>query len=195
MNLKEIFRDKTRDNFQKILTGIGLECDMAERGIIEEKLFNPWHRTSLGIIKINSNSLIKYVNIIKKWGSKNDPPRWWFYFAVPAPTSASSSEYIEVKSIRKKSFPVIGKVKSIEWKANTKGKKLAGDFTEDLEINSLSKESGNIKVQSLHKNFSGFSIELEFNKSAVPLLSASNTSINITQWNTLNKIAKLCVEN
>ena len=195
MSIKEIFRDKTRDNFQKILTDIGLECELAERGIVEEKLFNPWHRTSLGIIKINSDSLIKYINIIKKWGSKNDPPRWWFYFAVPAPTPASSSEYIEVKSIRKKSFPVIGKVKSIEWKANTKGEKLKDKFIKSLEINSFSKESGNLKVQSLHKNFSGYSIELEFNKSPFPLLSASNISINITQWTTLNKIAKLCVEN
>ena len=75
-----LLRDKTRDKFCKLLSDIGLEAEMAERNIIEEKLFNPWHRRSLGVIKINSESLIKYINIIKKSGSKNDPPRWWIYF-------------------------------------------------------------------------------------------------------------------
>ena len=51
--LKEITRDKTRDNLYKNLLDIGLKCNLAERGIVEEKQFNPWHRKSLGIIKIN----------------------------------------------------------------------------------------------------------------------------------------------
>ncbi|SVD20032.1 uncharacterized protein METZ01_LOCUS372886, partial [marine metagenome] len=188
-------RDKTRDKLYKILSSIGLECEMLERGIVEEKLFNPWHRNSLGIIKINSDSHIKYINIIKKWGSKNDPPRWWNYFAVPTPTSNSKEDYTEVKSIRKKSFPIFGKVKFIDWKFNNNGKNLADKFTKDSEINALSMELGNIKVQSLHENFSGYSIELEFNKSAFPLLTAPNISMNNSQWNALNKIAKLCIEN
>jgi len=194
MNLKEVFRDKTRDKLYKKLSDIGLECEMAERGTVEEKLFNPWHRRSLGIIKINSNSPIKYINIIKRDRGKDTPPRWWIYFAVPLPTSSSKETSVEVKSIRKKSFPVFGKVKSIDWKFNNKGENLADKFTKDSGINTLATELGNIKVQSLHENFSGYSIELEFNKSAFPLLSAPNISMNINQWNALNKIAKLCIE-
>ena len=57
MSLLEFVRDKTRDNFYKKLSDIGLECELAERGIVEEKLFNPWHRNSLGIIKINSDCI------------------------------------------------------------------------------------------------------------------------------------------
>jgi len=195
MNIKQIFRDKTRDKLQKKLLDIGIKCDLAERGIIEEKLFNPWHRTSLGIININSDYLIKYINIIKKRGSKNDPPRWWIYFAIPFKTSDNKTDYIEVKSIRKKSFPVLGKIKSIEWKFNDKGKALGNKITKSSEINSLSKELGNIKIQSLHEKFSGYSIELEFNKSPFPLITAPNISMNINQWNTLNNIGKLCIQN
>lgn len=195
MNIKQIFRDKTRDKLQKKLLDIGINCDLAERGIVEEKLFNPWHRTSLGIININSDYLIKYINIIKKWGSKNDPPRWWIYFAIPFKTSENKTDYIEVKSIRKKSFPVFGKIKSIEWKFNDKGNVLGNKITKSSEINSLSKELGNIKIQSLHEKFSGYSIELEFNKSPFPLISAPNISMNINQWNALNDIGKLCIEN
>ena len=195
MNLREIIRDKTRDNLCKNLLAINVDCTLAERGMIEEKLFNPWHRTSLGIININSDYLIKYINIIKKWGSKNDPPRWWIYFAIPFKTSENKTDYIEVKSIRKKSFPVLGKIKSIEWKFNDKGNALGNKITKSSEINSLSKELGNIKIQSLHEKFSGYSIELEFNKSPFPLITAPNISMNINQWNTLNNIGKLCIEN
>ena len=44
---------------------------------------------------------------------------------------------------------------------------------------------GNIKVQSLHDNFSGFSIELEFKR--------RNKNINKKNWESLNKIANLCI--
>tara|TARA_Y100000590_G_scaffold125765_1_gene143800 strand:- start:9263 stop:9862 length:600 start_codon:yes stop_codon:yes gene_type:complete len=195
MSLLEFVRDKTRDNFYRKLSDIGLECELAERGIVEEKLFNPWHRTSLGIIKINSDFPIKYINIIKKWGGKNDPPRWWHYFAVPTQASMSKEDQIDINSIRLKSFPIFGKVKSIDWKFNSNGENLAEKFTKDSEINALTTELGDIRVQSLQENFSGYSIELEFKRSAFNLFSAANISMNIRQWNTLNKIAKLCIEN
>ena len=47
--LKEFFRDKSRDNLYQNLKDIGVDCHLAERGLNEEKLFNPWYRRSLGI--------------------------------------------------------------------------------------------------------------------------------------------------
>jgi len=163
---------------------------LAERGAKEEKLFNPWHRRSLGIININSDSLISYVNIIKRDRSKDTPPRWWYYFGIPSKTSENKSDYIEVKSTRIKSFPVFGKVKSIRWDFNANGETLAEKFTKDSEINSLSKDLGDVKVQSLHENFSGYSIELEFKGKG-----SKSTKLDINHWNTLNKIAKIFIEN
>ena len=198
MSLREIIRDKTRDNLCKNLLAINIDCTLAERGIVEEKLFNPWHRRSLGVIKINSDSPIKYINIIKKPGGKNSPPRWWNYFAVPAVTSNSKEGYFEVSSVRKKSFPLFGKVTSIVWKSNANGQNLANKFTQDAEINSLSFTLGDIKVQSLHGNPSGYSIEIEFASTIRSIFlsrSAPNIPIDINQWNTLNKIVKLCFEN
>ena len=52
---KEKIRDKSRDNLYQNLVNIGVDCELAERGINEEKLFNPWYRRSLGIININSD--------------------------------------------------------------------------------------------------------------------------------------------
>ena len=186
-NLKEFFRDKSRDNLYKNLKGIGVDCSLAERGINEEKLFNPWHRRSLGIININSDDPIKYINIIKQDGGKNKPPRWWYFFAIPENKVISKDNSIEVKSIRKKSTPLIGKVESVKWEPNSNSNNLARIFTEDNDINYLSISLGDIKVQSLHDNFSGFSIELEF--------KVKEKKLNQISWTTLNKIAKYCLKN
>ena len=188
--LKNNTRDKTRDIFYKHLMTLGIDVSLAERGAKEEKLFNPWHRRSLGIININSDSLISYVNIIKRDRSKDTPPRWWYYFGIPSKTSENKSDYIEVKSTRIKSFPVFGKVKFIRWDFNANGETLAEKFTKDSEINSLSIDLGDVKVQSLHENFSGYSIELEFKGKG-----SKSTKLDINHWNTLNKIAKIFIEN
>ena len=188
--LKNNTRDKSRDIFYKHLITLGIDVSLVERGAKEEKLFNPWHRRSLGIININSDSLISYVNIIKRDRSKDTPPRWWYYFGIPSKTSENKSDYIEVKSTRIKSFPVFGKVKSIRWDFNANGETLAEKFTKDSEINSLSKDLGDVKVQSLHENFSGYSIELEFKGKG-----SKSTKLDINHWNTLNKIAKIFIEN
>ena len=188
--LKNNIRDKSRDNFYQHLMTLGIDVSLAERGAKEEKLFNPWHRRSLGVININSDSLISYINIIKRDRSKDTPPRWWYYFGIPSITSKNQNDYIEVKSTRIKSFPVFGKVKSIRWNFNANGKILAGNFTKDSEINSLSMDLGNIKVQSLHENFSGYSIELEFKG-----IRKKSTTLNINHWNSLNKISKILIKN
>jgi len=184
-NIKELFRDKSRDNFYKNLLDIGVDCELAKRGINEEKLLNPWHRRSLGIININEDKPIKYVNIIKQDGGKNNPPRWWYFFAIPSNDEIDKEYYMEVKSKRIKSTPVIGKVESIEWEPNENSKKISDNFSDDEEINSLSMELGNIKVQSLHDNFSGFSVELEFKR--------RDKNINNQNWESLNKIAHICL--
>ena len=185
--LKELFRDKSRDNLYQNLLNIGINCELCPRGVNEEKLFNPWYRRSLGVIKINSNYSIKYINIIKQNGGKNNPPRWWYYFAIPDLQIIPIDKSIEIKSNRKKSAPLVGRVKSIEWEHNSNSKELSEIFTNNQDINSLSMELGNIKVQSLHDNFSGFSIELEF--------ALRKKKLSINHWESLNKISKLCINN
>ncbi|MBI14686.1 MAG: hypothetical protein CL782_00230 [Chloroflexi bacterium] len=181
-------RDKTRDNLYKNFLEIGLDCELAERGIPEDKLNNPWYLRSLGVIKINSDSPIKYVNIIKRDRSKDSPPKWWNHFAIPLDQIISENHYLEVKSIRKKTFPVFGKVKSVIWKSVgngnglLEGNKLAAQFTEEDEINMLAFNLGNIKIKSLHGSFSGFSIEVD-----------RKISINLEQWNSLTKMARMCI--
>ena len=194
----EKIRDKTRDDLYQNLINLGIDCELSKRGIRADKLQNPWHRKSLGVIKINSNYPINFINIIKKDRSKDSPPRWWYYFAIPTDLVKSKSDSIEIRSIRKKTFPIFGKVKSIEWKHNAHSQNLASQFTQDSEINSLAINIGNVKIESINKDFSGytfsgFTIEIE-RKNWKDWGNNRQISLNINQWNTLNKIANICLK-
>ncbi len=59
---------------------------------------------------------------------------------------------------------------------------MADQFTEEDEINMLAFNLGNIKIKSLHGSFSGFSIEVD-----------RKISINLEQWNSLTKMARMCI--
>ena len=189
----EKIRDKARDNLYNNLIDLGVQCEMSKRGIRADKLQNPWHRKSLGVIKINSESPIEFINIIKRDRSKDSPPKWWYYFAVPDESVQSEPDQIKVRSIRKKTFPIFGKVKSIEWKHNNYSENLANEFTRDTDINSLAMDIGNVKVESINKNFSGYTftgytIEIEKQTGDKKTLS-----LNINQWEIINKIANICI--
>ncbi len=190
------FRDKTRDDLCQNLIDLGIDCNMSERGIRADKLQNPWHRKSLGVIKINSKSPIEFINIIKQDRSKDRPPRWWYYFAVPDELVKSKTNQIEVKSNRKKTVPIFGKVKSIEWDHNIHSKNLADEFTNNPDINSLALEIGNVKVESINKDFSGFTfagytIEIE-KKSWKDWGQHRKIKLDLSSWETITKIAELC---
>ena len=193
----ENIRDKTRDDLYQNLIDLGIDCELSKRGIRADKLQNPWHRKSLGVIKINSSYPIEFINIIKKDRSKDSPPRWWYYFAIPTDLVKSKSDSIEIRSIRKKTFPIFGKVKSIEWKHNAHSQNLASQFTQDSDINSLAINIGNVKIESIDKDFSGytfsgFTIEIE-RKNWKDWRNNRKISLNINQWNALNKIANICL--
>ena len=190
------FRDKTRDDLCQNLIDLGIDCDMSERGIRADKLQNPWHRKSLGVIKINSKSPIEFINIIKQDRSKDRPARWWYYFAVPDQSVKSKPNQIEVRSIRKKTFPIFGKVQSIEWNHNNYSENLANEFTQNTNINSLAMDIGNVKIESINKDFSGYTftgytIEIE-RKTWKDWGNNRKISLDNNQWETINKIADLC---
>ena len=197
ISMLEKMRDKTRDDLYKNLIDLGIDCELSKRGIRDDKLQNPWHRKSLGVIKINSSYPIEFINIIKKDRSKDSPPRWWYYFAIPTDLVKSISDSIEVKSIRKKAFPIFGKVKSVEWKHNALSQNLASQFTQDSDINSLAINIGNVIIESIDKDFSGytfsgFTIEIE-RKDWKDWGNNRKVSLDIHQWNTLNKMADICL--
>lgn len=186
-NLVKKLQDPTRGNLYKNLMNIGINCELLERGAPEEKLFNPWYRRSLGVLRINSDSTIKYVNIIKMDGSKNNPPKWWFYFAVPGKQIGLRVGSVEIKSRKHRAFPVFGKIKSISWETTGNATKLAQEFSNDPEIQALPAKLGNIKITSLSGDFSGFCIEIYRGSNRWRI-----APIDLHQWKALNRIAEGC---
>jgi len=103
--MKEIFRDKSRDELAQNLNSLGIRADLAERGRTEEKVENSWYQRSLGIIDV-PEGLVRWINILKKDGSKNSPPRWWVILCIPDERPLSNHKAVDIKTIRKKSLQV-----------------------------------------------------------------------------------------
>ena len=185
--IKKLY-DPTREHLYKNLMGIGIDCELAERGIAEEKLFNPWHRRSLGITWVHSESIIKYINIIKRDRGKHNPPAWWFYFAIPTKQIGLKIGNVEIKSRKHRTFPILGKIKSVSWEATDNAAKLAEQFTNDPQIQELPAKLGNIKITSLHGDFSGFCIEIYRGTNRWRI-----APIDVGQWKALNRIAEGCL--
>ena len=99
--VSETFRDKSRDNLIQNLSQLGIKAKMLERKVVQEKIGNVWNMRSLGVIEIDEEP-IKWINVLKQDGGKNNPPRWRYIYIIPD-ERVSESTKIKVKTHRKKS--------------------------------------------------------------------------------------------
>ena len=159
--MREKLRDKTRDQLAENLNGIGVTATLSERDRPEEKVGNRLFRRSLGIIDIADDGLIKWINIIKKDQQKDSPPRWWVYLGIPADKQLPKSRSVNIRTKRKKSFPLFGRIIGVTWKGEDRNHGLAKKLSDDVETDNLAVGIGNIRVQTLHEEFSGWSIEID----------------------------------
>jgi hypothetical protein len=158
--MKELLRDKTRDELAWELNNIGVNSEMAERGGIEEKEENSWYQRSLGVIEITEGP-IKWVNILKKDRSKNSPPRWWIVLGIPDDRSISSSQNTKIKTVRKKTFPLFGKIVDVIWKGDEGGTRLINTLSKDVPIKTLAKRIGNLEIKSQTDGFHGWTLTVD----------------------------------
>jgi hypothetical protein len=105
--MKERFRDKTRDELAWVLKHIGVKVETAERGGIQEKAENSWYQRSLGIIEILEGP-IKWINILKS--SLDNSPKFWIVMGIPDEKPLPKDQALKIKTVRKKTFPLFGKV-------------------------------------------------------------------------------------
>jgi hypothetical protein len=158
--MKELFRDKTRDKLAQNLNSLGIRADLAERGRAEEKIENSWYQRSLGIIDI-SEGLVRWINILKKDASKNSPPMWWVILCIPDDRPLSNHKAVDIKTIRKKSFPLFGKVIDVTWKGNDHHTGLVEVLSNDEAAKDLAKRIGNLTLHSYAKEFQGWTLQVD----------------------------------
>jgi len=158
--MKEIFRDKSRDELARNLNSLGIRADLAERGRPEEKMENSWYQRSLGIIDLPEGS-VRWINILKKDASKNSPPLWWVVLCIPDKRPVPDHHVVDIKTIRKKSFPLFGKVVDVSWKGNDHHTRLAEVLSGDAAVKNLVKKIGNLVIRSYDKEFQGWTLQVD----------------------------------
>jgi len=147
MNLLKNLRDKTRDELNDHLNSIGVDSQLVERGQSAEKEENSWYQRSLGVIEIREGPIV-VINILKKDRTKHSPPKWWIILGIPDERLTSNHLGVKIKTVRKKSFPIFGKVVDIAWKGNDSGTGLLKILSTDADTKMLSTSIGNLEVKS-----------------------------------------------
>ena len=155
--MKERFRDKTRDDLANALNLIGVKAEMADRERAEEKVENSWYQRSLGVIDI-AEGPISWINILKKDPSKDSPPRWWIVMGIPDDSTVSIRKQIKIKTKRKKSFPLFGKVIDVAWAGKDGGTGLAKTISDDTSTKTLATRIGNLEIKSQTEMFQGWTL-------------------------------------
>ena len=145
--MRERVRDKSRDDLTYVLNSLGVEAEMAVRGRREEKIENSWYQRSLGVIDI-AEGPIKWINILKKDRNKNSGPRWWVVMGIPETINLPGFKKTKLKTVRKKTFPIFGKVVDVVWKGEGGTTALASTLSMDQDVKILSKRIGNLEIKS-----------------------------------------------
>ena len=158
--MKELFRDKSRDKLAQNLNSLGIRADLAERGRAEEKIENSWYQRSLGIIDIR-DGLVSWINILKKDASGKSPPLWWVILGIPDERPLSKHQAVDIKTIRRKAFPLFGKVVDVTWKGNDHHTGLAAVLSNDEAVRNLAKKIGNLIIHSYAKEFQGWTLQVD----------------------------------
>jgi hypothetical protein len=175
--MKEIFRDKSRDELAQNLNSLGIRADLAERGRAEEKAEDSWYQRSLGIIDI-PEGLVRWINILKKDANRNSPPQWWVILCIPDERPVPNYKVVNIRTIRRKSFPLFGKVVDVTWKGNDHHTGLAEVLSNDEAVKNLAKKIGNLTLHSYAKEFQGWTLQVD-----------RRFELTSQDWATIQKIA------
>lgn len=112
--LREKLRDKVIDKLYDDLCALGLDARMAERRRPEEKMILNSGK-SLGLIEIRDRP-IHWVNVRKHAGDQYTSDAYTNVYLVPD-RRVPREGYLELKSVRVKSVPVVGRVVDFRWEA------------------------------------------------------------------------------
>ena len=104
---------------------------------------------------------IKWINILKKDGGKDSPPRWWINLCIPDERPVIFHKEVKVRAVRKKSFPLFGKVVDVTWKGEDYGTGLVYTLNNDESSKALATAVGNLEVRSYSKEFQGWTLQVD----------------------------------
>ena len=159
-DMKEKFRDKTRDDLIFALNSLGVGAEMADRGRPEEEVRKSLFRRSRGLVDL-SDGPIAAINVLKQDRSQYSPPRWWVVLLIPSDLPGAADHPVKIRSHTTKSFPVFGQVTGFEWRGEDYGSGLIESLDQDRNLADLVKRVGDFEVQSHADDFDGWTIQIQ----------------------------------
>ena len=187
--MREWLRDKTRDTIAASLEAAGIQAEMVDRELRrpEEKLRTSnlvWKHPSLGLIDIRTDSPFSWINVVRtKRADKHGPARYRVVFGMPDQNVPMNHKQLKLKTVRKKAFPLFGKVVDVFWKGEAHTIPLAKTLSEDEEIDRAVTDLGDVTMFTHPNQFQGWTIEI--NK----IFSPHPPVVTIDRWKALEKIA------
>ena len=183
--MREMLRDKSRDEMAENLNASGVKAEMADRGRPEEgirsgsTLLRPFGQQSLGLIDILDDGPIRWINVVRiKRRDKNSGPRYRAVLGIPDDSIPMNHKQLKIKTVRKKAFPVFGQVTDVYWESKGNLQPLVKVFSDDVDIDNVVTDLGNMSVYTHPNKFQGWTLEL--GRMFVPTES---------RWATFQKIA------
>tara|TARA_Y100000780_G_scaffold207104_1_gene203244 strand:- start:11 stop:598 length:588 start_codon:yes stop_codon:yes gene_type:complete len=186
--MRETLRDKSRDTVAASLEVAGIQAEMVDRDLRrpEEKIrtFQLFGKSSLGLIDIRTDSPISWINVVRtKRADKHGPARYRVVFGIPDQSIPMNHKQLKLKTVRKKTFPLFGKVIDVSWRGEAHTLPLAKTLSEDEEIDRAVADLGDVTIFTHPNQFQGWTIEI--NK----IFSPHPPAVTIDRWEALKKIA------
>ena len=186
--MREALRDKSRDTMAASLEAASIQAEMVDRDLRrpEEKIrtFQLFGKSSLGLIDIRTDSPISWINVVRtKRADKHGPARYRVVFGIPDQSIPMNHKQLKLKTVRKKTFPLFGKVIDVSWRGEAHTLLLAKTLSEDEEIDRAVADLGDVTIFTHPNQFQGWTIEI--NK----IFSPHPPAVTIDRWEALKKIA------
>ena len=158
--MQEKFRDKTRDGLTDALNALGARAEMAERGRSEERVGSSWAQ-SLGVIDV-ADCPVRWINVVRQ--SNQYGSRWWLVFGAPdEPSDLRSAERnkdVQLKTSRKRSFPLFGRVTEAGWTDNGNAGDLATTLANDRAVDAFVWNVSDVEIRNDDENFRGWTLRV-----------------------------------
>ena len=186
--MREALRDKSRNTMAASLEAAGIQAEMVDRDLRrpEEMIrtFQLFGKSSLGLIDIRTDSPISWINVVRtKSRNQHGPALYRVVFGIPDQSIPMNHKQLKLKTVRKKTFPLFGKVIDGTWRGEAHTLPLAKTLSEDEEIDRAVAGLGDVTIFTHPNQFQGWTIEI--NK----IFSPHPPAVTIDRWEALKKIA------
>ena len=80
---------------------------------------------------------------------------------IPDDKLLSTLQDTKIKTVRKKNFPLFGKVVDVIWKGSEAGTGLVNTLSVDVPIKTLAKSVGNLEIKNQTNGFQGWTLTVD----------------------------------